>query len=41
MAENERHSKAQEAEIITDPVRLAEAESYNVVRQFRKIADGL
>ena len=39
MAENERHSKAQEAEIITDPVRLAEAESYNVVRQFRKIAE--
>jgi hypothetical protein len=39
MSESERHSKAQEAEIITDPVKLAEAESYNVVRQFRKIAE--
>ena len=39
MAENERHSKAEEAQILSDPLELAKAESYNVVRQYRKISE--
>jgi Fic family protein len=39
MKEQDRHSEAQEVELITDPVKLAEAESYNVVKQYRKIEE--
>jgi Fic family protein len=39
MANGDRHSEAQEVELITDPIQLAEAESYNVVKQYRQIEE--
>lgn len=39
MASGDRHSEAQEVELITDPIRLAEAESYNVIKQYRQIEE--
>jgi len=39
MADETRHSRALEAQIITDPDELARKESFNVVEQFRAVAD--
>jgi len=39
MADETRHSKALEAQIITDPDTLARKESFNVVAQYRAVAD--
>ncbi len=39
MADETRHSRALEAQIITDPDELARKESFNVVEQFRTVAD--
>src|SRR5580698_3475860 len=39
MADAIRHSRAAEAEIITDPDGLARKESFNTVEQFRAVAD--
>jgi hypothetical protein len=39
MAEETRHSRALEARIISDPDELARKESFNVVEQFRAVAD--
>jgi len=39
MGNGDRHSEAQEVELITDPIQLAEAESYNVIKQYRLIED--
>jgi hypothetical protein len=39
MAADTRHSRALDAQIITDPDELAKKESFNVVEQFRAVAD--
>ncbi|HEU5340305.1 Fic family protein [Edaphobacter sp.] len=39
MSDSTRHSQAAEAELIQDPEALARQESYNVVQQFRAVAD--
>lgn len=39
MADETRHSKALEAQIITDPDELARKESFNVIAQYRAVAD--
>ncbi len=39
MAEDTRHSKAKDAELITDADELARKESFNVVQQFRAVSD--
>ena len=39
MADDTRHSKAKDAELITDPDELARKESFNVVQQFRAVSD--
>jgi Fic family protein len=39
MAVETRHSRALEAQIISDPDELARKESFNVVEQFRAVAD--
>jgi hypothetical protein len=39
MADETRHSRALEAQIISDPDELARKESFNVVEQFRAVAD--
>jgi Fic family protein len=39
MADETRHSKAFDAQIITDPDELARKESFNVVAQYRAVAD--
>ena len=39
MADETRHSKALEAEIISDPDELARKESFNVIAQYRAVAD--
>jgi Fic family protein len=39
MADETRHSRALDAQIITDPDELAQKESFNVIEQFRAVAD--
>jgi Fic family protein len=39
MADETRHSRALDAQIITDPNELAQKESFNVIEQFRAVAD--
>jgi Fic family protein len=39
MADETRHSRALDAQIITDPDELAHKESFNVIEQFRAVAD--
>jgi len=39
MADETRHSRALDAQIITDPDELAQKESFNVVEQFRAVSD--
>jgi fido (protein-threonine AMPylation protein) len=39
MADETRHSRALDAQIITDPDKLAHKESFNVIEQFRAVAD--
>jgi len=39
MADETRHSKARDAQIITDPDELARKESFNVVAQYRAVAE--
>ncbi|HEV2577915.1 MAG TPA: Fic family protein [Acidobacteriaceae bacterium] len=39
MADDTRHSKAQEVEIARDPDDLARLESYNTIKQYRKIEE--
>ena len=39
MADETRHSRALDALIITDPDELAQKESFNVIEQFRAVAD--
>lgn len=39
MSDETRHSKALDAQIITDPEELARKESFNVVEQYRAVAD--
>lgn|GEM_PF-6108694 len=39
MSDSTRHSQAAEAELIQDPEALARQESYNVIQQFRAVAD--
>jgi Fic family protein len=39
MADETRHSRALEAQIITDPDELARKESFNVIAQYRAVAD--
>ena len=39
MADETRHSKAKEAELVTDEDELARQESFNVVQQFRAVSD--
>lgn len=39
MTDDTRHSKALEAQIITDPDQLARKESFNVIAQYRAVAD--
>ena len=39
MVDEMRHSRALDAQIITDPEQLARKESFNVVEQYRAVAD--
>jgi Fic family protein len=39
MADETRHSRALDAQIITDPDELAQKESFNVIEQFRAVAE--
>src|ERR1700743_104113 len=39
MADETRHSKAFDAQLITDPDELARKESFNVIAQYRAVAD--
>ena len=39
MANEARHSRAYEPEIVTDPIELAQLEAYNTVRQYLKLEE--